>query len=520
MRHVHGLDDRVHPEHLRSSASIPFHLRLHSPQVLAGIPVMTTLTDSLLTMLGHEPTPGQIKAIDALDRLLATPKDKATLILKGYAGTGKTTLVGALVKVLANERRKVVLLAPTGRAAKVLSAYAQAEASTIHRRIYSMGDDDDYGGGMSVKANRDAGALFVVDEASMIGSGRGEGSFGNRDLLSDLFEHVFNARGCKLLLIGDPAQLPPVGSDHSPALVMKDLAAFGLIAGSIELTDVVRQAEDSGILVNATALRHTLSIMPTDPPEKDKPPEVVPTFDTSFPDVDRIEGLDLQDALEQAYGRHGDDEVCLICRSNKRAYQYSQQVRARIHGFDEELMANDRLMVVKNNYFWAGENGKKELIANGEQIQVKRMKGIEEKYGLRFADLEVSWWNGAEEREMDVKVIVDVLAAEGPALPGPRMKLLSQSVLANIVARTKGERFRLFKQDPYANALQVKYAYAVTCHKAQGGQWKSVFVDQGYVTEEMIDREYVRWLYTAITRASEKLYLLNFHPRFYGDVDE
>ena len=481
---------------------------------------MTPLTDSLLTMLGHEPTPGQSKAIDALDRLLATPKDKATLILKGYAGTGKTTLVGALVKVLANERRKVVLLAPTGRAAKVLSAYAQAEASTIHRRIYSIGDDDDYGGGMSVKPNRDAGALFVVDEASMIGSGRSEGSFGNRDLLGDLFEHVFNARGCKLLLIGDPAQLPPVGSDHSPALVVKDLADFGLLPGSIELTDVVRQAENSGILVNATALRQTLAEMPTEPPEKDKPPEVIPTFDTSLPDVQRIEGLDLQDALEEAYGRHGDDEVCLICRSNKRAYQYSQQVRARIHGFDEELMANDRLMVVKNNYFWAGENGKKELIANGEQILVKRVKGIEEKYGLRFADLEVSWWNGAEEREMDVKVIVDVLAAEGPALPGPQMKLLAQSVLANILAKSKGERFRLLKQDPYANALQVKYAYAVTCHKAQGGQWKSVFVDQGYVTEEMIDREYVRWLYTAITRASEKLYLLNFHPRFYGDVEE
>ncbi|MBP7515223.1 MAG: AAA family ATPase [Flavobacteriales bacterium] len=496
---------------------------------------MSSLTGSLLTMLGHEPTPGQSKAIDALDRLLATSKERATLILKGYAGTGKTTLVGALVKVLANERRKVVLLAPTGRAAKVLSAYAQAEASTIHRRIYTMGDDEDHGGGMSVKPNKDAGALFVVDEASMIGSGRGEGSFGDRDLLNDLFQHVFSARGCKLLLIGDPAQLPPVGSDHSPALVVKDLAEHGLIAGSIELTDVVRQAEDSGILVNATALRHTLAEMPMDEGAVDhqrdvtlsklalsgaEGPKRIPTFDTSFPDVQRIEGLDLQDALEEAYGRHGDDEVCLICRSNKRAYQYSQQVRARIHGFDEELMANDRLMVVKNNYFWAGENGKKELIANGEQVLVKRMKGIEEKYGLRFADLEVSWWNGAEEREMDVKVIVDVLAAEGPALPGPRMKMLSQSVLANILAKSKGERFRLLKHDPYANALQVKYAYAVTCHKAQGGQWKSVFVDQGYVTEEMIDREYVRWLYTAVTRASEKLYLLNFHPRFYGEVEE
>jgi exodeoxyribonuclease V len=411
------------------------------------------------------------------------------------------------------------LLAPTGRAAKVLSSYAKASASTIHRRIYRMSGEEDGGyGGMSVAHNGNAGALFVVDEASMIGS-RGESSFGDRDLMADLFQHVFSGAGSKLLLIGDPAQLPPVGSDHSPALVVNDLIAFGLLPGSIELTDVVRQAEDSGILVNATALRNTLASMPEEAPDGKGPPLIIPQFVTGFPDVQRIEGLDLQDALEEAYGRHGDEEVCLICRSNKRAYQYSQQVRARIHGFDEELVTNDRLMVVKNNYHWAGVNGKPELIANGEQIVVKRLFGVEEKYGLRFADITAGWWNGHEEREMDVKVIVDVLASEGPALPGGQMKLLSQSVLANIVAKTKSERFRIFKQDPYANALQVKYAYAVTCHKAQGGQWKSVFVDQGYVTEEMIDREYVRWLYTAVTRASEKLYLLNFHPRFFGEGD-
>ncbi|MBL7984589.1 MAG: AAA family ATPase [Flavobacteriales bacterium] len=505
------------------------------------MPAEPSFSERLLHTLGHAPTVGQEKAIDALDRLLATPKDRATLILKGYAGTGKTTLVGALVKVLSAARRPVVLLAPTGRAAKVLSAYARAQASTIHRRIYRVSGEDGGGyGGMSIAANRDAGALFVVDEASMIGGrSAGEGAFGDRDLLADLFQHVFSAPHCKLLLIGDPAQLPPVGSDHSPALVVKDLADLGLLAGSIELTDVVRQAGDSGILENATALRHLLADMPEDyvPPvpgaaNKESAPDPrsqgadgatttihLPRFITGTEDVQRIDGTDLQDALEEAYGRHGDDEVCLICRSNKRAYQYSQQVRARIHGFDEELVTNDRLMVVKNNYYWAGVNGKPELIANGEQITVKRMLGTEEKYGLRFADITAGWWNGQEEREMDVKVIVDVLASEGPALPGGQMKLLAQSVLANIVARTKGERFRKFKEDPYANALQIKYAYAVTCHKAQGGQWKSVFVDQGYVTEEMIDREYVRWLYTAITRASEKLYLLNFHPRFYGEEE-
>jgi exodeoxyribonuclease-5 len=477
-------------------------------------------TERLAAQLGHAPTPGQVRAIDALDRLLATPKDRATLILKGYAGTGKTTLVGALVRALAMEERRVVLLAPTGRAAKVLSAYAGAPASTIHRRIYRMSGEEGGYGGVSIAPNREPGALFVVDEASMIGS---DTAFGDRDLLGDLFLHVFSAPGSKLLLIGDPAQLPPVGSDHSPALEVKELAGFGLLAGCIELTDVVRQAEASGILQNATSLRALLATteaaVEDEPSTPSSPNSFLPHFLT-FPDVHRIDGTDLQDALEQAYGRHGDDEVCLICRSNKRAYQYSQQVRARIHGFEDELVTNDRIMVVKNNYFWAGRNGKAELIANGEPMLVKRMHGIEERYGLRFADLTVGWWNGAEERELDVKVIVDVLASEGPALPPPRMAMLRQLVLDGITARTKAEKMRLYREDPYANALQVKYAYAVTCHKAQGGQWKSVFVDQGYVTEEMIDREYVRWLYTAVTRASEELYLLNFHPRFYGEGED
>lgn len=466
--------------------------------------------------------------MDALARLLATDKAHATLVLKGYAGTGKTTLVGALVKVLAEQRRPVVLLAPTGRAAKVLSAYAAAPASTIHRRIYRVEGGDEGGfGGMALAANKDRDALFVVDEASMIGAGAG--SF-ERDLLTDLFAHVFASAGNKLLLIGDPAQLPPVGSDHSPALEVKDLAAHGLLPGCIELTEVVRQAEASGILENATALRRTLAAMnEAGPHPADGAPaaegKVIPRFIGGFPDVVRVGGHDLQDALEEAYARHGDEEVCLICRSNKRAYQYSQQVRARIHGFEEELQANDRLMVVKNNYFWAageagGGKGGFGLIANGEQVTVLRVHGTEERYGLRFADLSVRWWDGRDDRELDVKVILDVLAGEGPALPGGRMQQFAQDVLASFGACTKGERIRRFKQDPYANALQVKYAYAVTCHKAQGGQWKSVFVDQGYVTEDMIDREYVRWLYTAVTRASEKLYLLNFHPRFFGEEDQ
>lgn len=466
-----------------------------------------SLGPRLLNALGHVPTAGQERAVIALERLLSTTRERTALVLKGYAGTGKTTLVGALVKVLATDRRPVVLLAPTGRAAKVLSAYAGRPASTIHRRIYRSSGEDDGVFGMQVAHHRDQGALFIVDEASMIGRhGSGDGPFGGRDLLDDLFTHVFSASGTRVLLIGDPAQLPPVGSDHSPALEPRELQAFGVLAGMVELTDVVRQADDSGILANATALRSLLN--------EEKPR---PVFQQGFPDVKRTDGHDLQDALETAYAQDGDDEVCLICRSNKRAYQYGQQVRSRIHGYEEELCSGDRLMVVKNNYFWAGHNGKAELIANGEPMVVGRVHGVEERYGLRFADITAHWWNGAEERELEVKVMLDVLALDASALPMERLKMLRESIFNGYTAPTKAERVKLLREDHYAQALQVKYAYAVTAHKAQGGQWNTVFVDQGYVTEDMIDKEYVRWLYTAITRAGRRLHLLNFHPRFWGE---
>ncbi len=473
------------------------------------------IAERLLSALLHAPTAGQQRAAVALGRLLASPRDHATLVLKGYAGTGKTTLVGALVRAMRAEKRPVVLLAPTGRAAKVLSAHAKAPASTIHRRIYRMDGDDAYAG-ISVAAHKDEGALFVVDEASMIG--RGEGSFGDRDLLTDLFRHVFSAPRCKLLLIGDPAQLPPVGSPHSPALDVKELAFLGLLAGQVELTEVVRQQEASGILVNATDLRGLLQQHADEEAAPDTSLVAVPHF-TPFSDVERIDGYDLQDALEAAYGREGADEVCVVCRSNKRAYQYSQQVRARIYGYEEELCPGDRLMVVKNNYYWAGKNGAPELIANGEPITVQRVHRVSEHFGLRFADITASWWNGSQERELEVKVMLDVLAVESPALPAADMRRLTNAVAEQAGAHTKGARYHLLREDPFANALQVKYGYAVTCHKAQGGQWNTVFVDQGYVTEEMIDREYIRWLYTAVTRASQHLYLLNFHPRFWGQEE-
>lgn len=495
--------------------------------------------EQLLQRLGHAPTPGQRKAIEALERLLGTSKPRSTLVLKGYAGTGKTTLVGALVKVLRDQGHPAILLAPTGRAANVLSGYAHAPASTIHRRVYKVEGEEDGIGHMSVAPNKDSDTLFVVDEASMIGTSGGGGDrlFQDRNLLQDLADHVFSGSGNRLLMIGDPAQLPPVGDERSPALDVKVLReVHDLNAGSVELTEVVRQAEASGILVNATELRSILArygegeekIVPVFVLKKEEEASSVKSQESSFngpeffPDVTRMEGHDLQDALESAYGKHGQDSVCLICRSNKRAYLFNQQVRSRIMGYEEELCAGDRLMVVKNNYYWAGQTGKPELIANGEPVEVLNVKGTEEKHGFRFAKLDVAWRTrdaaGApERRELEVMVLLDVLAAETPALPGPRMKELSQAVLAGIVAKTRQARIKQLKDDPYVNALQVKYAYAVTCHKAQGGQWPTVFVDQGYVTEEMIDAEYVRWLYTAVTRASEKLYLLNFHPRFFGE---
>ena len=488
----------------------------------------------LIERLGHTPTPGQRKAIDALERLLNSNRPRSTLVLKGYAGTGKTTLVGALVKVLRGLGHPAVLLAPTGRAANVLSGYAQAQASTIHRRVYKTEGEDDGYLALAVAPNKETDTLFVVDEASMIGtSSGGDRLFGDRNLLQDLADHVFSGRGNKLLLIGDPAQLPPVGDERSPALDVKLLhEVHDLTAGSVELTEVVRQADASGILVNATALRGVLArynegeekVVPVfqlnEDPSRKSQDESPKEGAMAFEDVVRVEGHDLQDALESAYGRGGVDSVCLICRSNKRAYLFNQQVRARIQGYEEELCAGDRLMVVKNNYYWAtpaNGKGKPELIANGEAVEVLAVKGLEEKHGFRFARLDIAWHNGQERRELEVMVLLDVLTAETPALPSPRMKELANAVLANILSRNRRERFKALQDDPYVNALQVKYAYAVTCHKAQGGQWPTVFVDQGYVTEEMINAEYVRWLYTAVTRASDKLYLLNFHPRFFGD---
>ncbi|MCB0795950.1 MAG: AAA family ATPase, partial [Flavobacteriales bacterium] len=462
------------------------------------------LARDLEEALGTVATPGQSKAMGALARLLSTSIERPALIMTGYAGTGKTTVAAALVQVMCRIGRKVILLAPTGRAAKVLGGYSGTAASTIHRHIYRMETGPDGSGRTVLASNKDRHAVYLVDEASMIGEGSG-GAFGSRELLSDLLEFVFSGSGNVLVLIGDPAQLPPIGSAMSEALSARALRARGVNAGKVALTEVVRQGEGSGILANATAIRQQMGTSLT-----------IPRFSIDHPDVSRVEGLELQEELESAFARYGQEEVCVITRSNKRAYQYSMQIRNRVIGHEEELAAGDRLMVVRNDYFWGGHNGRPELIANGEPIELIRVRDEVLMHGARYRWVEAAWNNGSERREGEFLLWVDALAVDAPAMPFQVRKAMQQRVFEGLEG-PKRDRLRQLRTHPMGNALEVKYAYAVTCHKAQGGQWRGVFVDQGYLTEEMIDADYLKWLYTAVTRATDQLWLLNFHERFFVD---
>jgi exodeoxyribonuclease V len=468
-------------------------------------------TSEIKTLLSasfnYVPTPGQNKAMDALAVFIAEAGKDAVFILKGYAGTGKTTLVGALVNVLPKLRIRPILLAPTGRAAKVLGNYSGKNALTIHKMIYrkqsSAGGFEKFARSPNLFSN----AFFIVDEASMISDQSNEGFTGN-SLLEDLLGYVREGENCKLLLIGDGAQLPPVGAATSPALDEKYLnESFLLNVTSAELTDVVRQKIQSGIAENATALRIEL--------KKEK--LFVPKFKISgFPDVERIGGAELEDALNSAYSKYGVEQTMIVCRSNKRANIFNQQLRARILWKEEELSAGDLIMVVKNNYMWLPETAKAGFIANGDIIEILKVKGIHEMYGFRFANAVIRLIDYPEEPSMEVKLLLNTIESESPALTQAENKQFYENVSADYAhIPSKSERFLKLKKDPFFNALQVKYAYAVTCHKAQGGQWSCVFVEQGYLTKEMLDKEYLRWLYTAVTRATEKLYLVNFNEDFF-----
>ena len=453
--------------------------------------------------LSFQPTGEQAQVLEALADFLTSRRSQELFLLKGYAGTGKTSLVGALVKTLDGLQQKVVLLAPTGRAAKVLSRYAGHPAYTIHKKIYRQRTFSNALDNFSLSDNLHQHTLFLVDEASMIANEALTGAgFGTGCLLDDLVHYVYSGEGCRLLLVGDTAQLPPVGAEESPALSVPMLEGYGLHVREVCLTRVVRQMEDSGILFNATRLRSYLA---------DETFFGFPQFSLNgFADIRRMPGDELIEALTSSYDRVGMDETMVICRSNKRANLYNIGIRNTILFREEELSSGDWLLIAKNNYYWTEGCKEVEFIANGDIAVVKRVRRTREMYGFRFADVLMSFpdYDGWE---LEATVLLDTLHSDYPALSKAENDRLFNAVMEDYAdLPRKGDRMKKIKSDAYYNALQVKYAYAVTCHKAQGGQWKHIYLDQGFLTEDMITPDYFRWLYTAFTRATEQLYLVNW----------
>lgn len=451
----------------------------------------------------YKPTGEQEITIESFVNFLFSPKTDAIFLLKGYAGTGKTTLISALVKTLDQLKQKCVLLAPTGRAAKVFSHYAGHPAYTIHRKIYRQRTFSNELDNFVMNANLHQHTLFIVDEASMIANeGLSGGMFGTGRLLDDLIHYVYAGQGCRLMLIGDTAQLPPIGEEESPALSASMLEGYGLEVTEHCLTQVVRQEQDSGILYNATSLRQYIA-----EEEYFSLPRIKAD---GFPDIRIISGGELIDTINECYDKAGMDETMIICRSNKRANLYNKGIRNTILYREDELNTGDLLMVAKNNYYWGADCKEMDFIANGDIAVVRRVRRTHEMYGFRFADVTLCFPD-YNDLELDVKILLDTLHSDAPALTREESDRLFQAVQEDYGDITvKRERMKKIKEDTWYNALQVKYAYAVTCHKAQGGQWQRVFVDQGYMTEEMLTPDYYRWLYTAFTRATEVLYLVNW----------
>jgi len=467
---------------------------------------MSNFISQLSQQFGKTPTSKQQEAFYLLERFLLSGQERDCLLLKGYAGTGKTTLISALVKVLPKMQFKSVLLAPTGRAAKVMSNYSGKKASTIHKRIYrkkqAMSPDMYF----SLVQNVSEDTIFIVDEASMIADESAD--YTGSGLLEDLINYVYNDKRCKLILVGDTAQLPPVGIAESPALDEEYLrVSYGLNLFNIELTEVVRQEKNSGILHHATRIREGLALEELH----------IPKLSTKgFKDIYHMTGERLVEGLSYAYDKYGMENTLVICRSNKNANAYNQNIRNRILYREEELSGGDYIMVVRNNYFWLDEQEKAgNFIANGDVAKIRKVKNISEMHGFRFADVVLEFIDYPDEGPLDCKVLLDTLYAESPSLSAADGKRLFEAVSADY-AHISNKRLRLLemKKDPFYNALQIKFAYAVTCHKAQGGQWDAVFIDQGYLTEEMVNTEFLRWLYTAITRSTQELFLVNFGMQF------
>ena len=473
----------------------------------------------------YQPTPEQEIAVKSLSEFLLSPRSEVVFMLRGYAGTGKTSLVGALVRTLDKLQQKSVLLAPTGRAAKVFSAYAGHPAFTIHKKIYRQQSFSNELSNFSVNDNLTTHTLYIVDEASMISNEGLSGSmFGTGRLLDDLVQFVYSGQGCRLLLMGDTAQLPPVGEEESPALMADFMAGYGLKVYQCDLNEILRQASGSGILYNATEIR---SMITHD--EVTRLPKI--TF-SGFADIRMVPGGELIEQLNSSYSEVGTDETIVITRSNKRANAYNAGIRGMVLGREEELTTGDMLMVVRNNYYWTekaaaeekaledsstgnGDGRKAEsqalpFIANGDRAMVVRVRNLREFYGLHFADVWLQFPD-YDNYEIMVTAVTDSLMAEAPALTREQSERLFNGVMEDYQdVPLKADRLKKVRQDPCYNALQIKYAYAVTCHKAQGGQWAHIYVDQGYMTDDMLSPDYIHWLYTAFTRATEKLFLVNW----------
>lgn len=459
------------------------------------------------TYLPFVPNTDQKAAIEKITEFIFNPDERSVFILKGYAGTGKTNLISAITKALPTIKWRSILLAPTGRAAKVLSAYSQRQAQTIHKKIFRKQLDVSGGVHFSLAENLHRNTLFIVDEASMIGADSGGESLFN-SLLENLFEFVYSGDNCKLILIGDTAQLPPIGSNESPALNRDYLkTAFYLNIHFYELKEVARQRLESGILMNATHLRNSIG------GEHFVFPKLICTAD-----LVKLTGEELEDCLNSCISKYGEENVVLITRSNKRANLFNQSFRNRIKLYEEDLCTGDKLMIVKNNYFWLPEtDGEAGFIANGDMVEITRIINREELYGFHFCECVVKFVDYPNLAEQQVKLLIDCLYTDSPALNAEDQKRLFESVLEDVKNEPiKGIRMAYLKKNAYFNALQVKFSYAITCHKSQGGQWPVVFIDQGFLKEENIDEGFVRWLYTAITRATEQIYLINFNEQFFS----
>lgn len=456
----------------------------------------------LLQKFPYEPTQKQQELFHLLVDFLFSKDNQAIFILKGYAGTGKTTTISTLVNNLWRAGKKAVLLAPTGRAAKVISSYSKRQAFTIHKKIYFPKKQKNGSVDFVLQPNKHRDTVFIVDEASMIPD-RPQNSklFENGSLLDDLISYIYSGHQCKLILIGDTAQLPPVKLSISPALE-KDRLEFDYNKNvkEIELDEVTRQNYDSGILANATFLR-----MLIESDAKDF------QFDLDFPDIVRLQdGYDIQDAITTSYDNNGVEDTAFIVRSNKRANQYNQQIRAKIRGQENEISAGDYVMVVKNNYFWLKDSSSAGFIANGDTCEIMRIYSIKDLYGFRFAEVQIRMIDYPDQKPFDSVLLLNTLASESPSLTYEESNKLYEAVREDYAnEKSKYKQFLAIKKNKYFNALQVKFSYAITCHKSQGGQWKTIFIEQPYLPDG-VSKEYLRWLYTAVTRAQEKLYLIGF----------